>query len=259
MKNTFFFSHDFGARNDPKLQNLMMEHGCEGIGVYWCIVEQMYEQGGQLPLSSCKSIAYTLHVSCDFVESVINDFLLFDNDGENFWSESVKSRLDKRAEISEKRREAGKKGWQKTFNNVQTLSNNEQMLVDNTANVRQMPSGVIANAEQTKSNCLAIKVKENKEKNNIKKKNKKKETDNAETAKRFTPPSLEEVKSYIYEKKYSIDAETFVAFYTSKNWFVGKNKMNDWHAALITWEKRQREPQANKQTNTKKVNEIWEK
>ena len=138
------------------------------IGVYWCIVEQMYEQGGQLPLSSCKSIAYTLHVSCDFVKSVINDFLLFDNDGENFWSESVKSRLDKRAEISEKRREAGKKGWQKTFNNEQTLSNNEQMLVDNTANVRQMPSEVRANAEQAKSNCLAIKVKESKVNNNIK-------------------------------------------------------------------------------------------
>ena len=257
MKNTFFFSHDFGARNDPKLQNLMMEHGCEGIGVYWCIVEQMYEQGGQLPLSSCKSIAYTLHVSCDFVESVINDFLLFDNDGNNFWSESVKSRLDKRAEISEKRREAGKKGWQKTFNAEQTKSNNGQILVDNTANVRQMPSEDIANAEQTKSNCLAIKEKESKEKNNIKKKNKKKETD--ETAKRFSPPSLEEVKSYIYEKKYSIDAETFVAFYTSKNWFVGKNKMKDWKAALITWEKRQGENQANKQTNTKNINDIWEK
>jgi hypothetical protein len=254
MKNTFFFSHDFGARNDPKMQNLMMEHGCEGIGVYWCIVEQMYEQGGQLPLSSCKSIAYTLHVSCDFVKSVINDFLLFDNDGDVFWSESVKSRLDKRTEISEKRREAGKKGWQKTFNNEQTLSNNKQILVDNTANVRQMPSKVGANAEQTESNCLAIKVKERKVNNNIKKKNKKKET-----AKLFTPPSIEEVEFYISEKKYSIDAETFVAFYTSKNWFVGKNKMKDWHAALITWEKRRVENQANKQTTTKNVNEIWER
>jgi len=252
MKNTFFFSHDFGARNDPKLQNLMMEHGCEGIGVYWCIVEQMYEQGGSLPLSNCKSIAFALHVECSVVESVVNDYALFENDGEIFWSESVKSRLDKRDEISEKRREAGKKGWQKTFNNAQTLSNNEQMLVDNTANVRQMPSEVRANAEQTESNCLAIKVKESKVNNNIKKKNKKKETD-----KRFLPPSLEEVKSYIYEKKYSIDAETFVAFYTSKNWLVGKNKMRDWKAALITWEKRQRENQANKQSTN--VNEIWEK
>ena len=62
----------------------------------------------------------------------------------------------------------------------------------------------------------------------------------------------------ISEKKYSVDAEAFVAFYTSKNWFVGKNKMRDWKAATITWEKRQRENQANKPT-TKNVNDIWEK
>lgn len=254
MKSTFFFSHDFGARNDPKLQNLLMEHGCEGIGVYWCMVEQMYEQGGQLPLSSCKSIAYTLHVSCELVSSVINDFLLFDNDGETFWSESVKLRLNKRVEISEKRREAGKKGWQKTFNN-------EQMSSNYTANVRQMPSNDGAIAEHAKSNCPAIKGKESKEKeikeNNIKRK--KKKSDNAETAQRFTPPSIEEVKSYISEKKYKIDAEAFVAFYTSKNWLVGKNKMRDWKAATITWEKRRMEDQANKQTTTKNVNDIWEK
>ena len=261
MKNTFFFSHDYGARNDPKLQNLLMEHGCEGIGVYWCMVEQMYEQGGQLPLSCCKSIAYTLHVSYEIVQSVINDFLLFDNDGEIFWSESVNLRLNKRAEISEKRREAGKKGWQKTFNNEQILSNNEQILVTDTANVRQMPSNDEANAEQAKSKCLAIKVKESKVKeikvNNIERE--KKKSDNAKTAKLFTPPSIEEVKSYISEKNYSIDAEAFVAFYTSKNWFVGKNKMRDWKAATITWEKRQMESQANKQTTNKNVNEIWGK
>jgi len=257
MKNTFFFSHDFGARNDPKLQNLLMEHGCEGIGVYWCMIEQMYEQGGQLPLSSCKSIAYTLHVSCELVSSVINDFLLFDNDGETFWSESVKLRLNKRVEISEKRREAGKKGWQKTFNN-------EQMSSNHTANVRQMPSNDEANAEQAKSKCPAIKEKESKEKESKEKESKEnnnidRESKKAETAKRFTPPSIEDVKSYISEKNYSIDAEAFVAFYTSKNWFVGKNKMRDWKAAAITWEKRHLESQTNKQTTNKNVNDIWEK
>lgn len=35
--------------------------------------------------------------------------------------------------------------------------------------------------------------------------------------------------------------------------------MKDWKAALITWEKRQKENQANKPTTTKNVNEIWEK
>ena len=36
----------------------------------------------------------------------------------------------------------------------------------------------------------------------------------------------------------NIDAEQFVAFYDSKDWFIGKNKMKDWRKAVITWEKR---------------------
>jgi hypothetical protein len=61
------------------------------------------------------------------------------------------------------------------------------------------------------------------------------------------------VENYISEKGYQIDPETFVAFYTSKNWFVGKNKMKDWRAALLTWHKRNKE-----QNLSKNMNEIWD-
>ena len=57
--------------------------------------------------------------------------------------------------------------------------------------------------------------------------------------KRFIPPTPQEVKAYCLEKGYSIDAEQFVAFYESKGWLVGKNKMKNWKAAVITWVKRQ--------------------
>ena len=82
--------------------------------------------------------------------------------------------------------------------------------------------------------------------------------DKAETAKRFAPPYIDEVQSYISEKGYSVDAESFVAFYTSKNWFVGKNKMKDWHAAVVTWEKRNKDFPAKKKSTTKNVNDIWD-
>ena len=58
MKDTFYFQHDYNARNDPKLQDVLIDLGVEGIGVFWCIIEQLYEQGGKLPLRSCKSIAF---------------------------------------------------------------------------------------------------------------------------------------------------------------------------------------------------------
>lgn len=58
--------------------------------------------------------------------------------------------------------------------------------------------------------------------------------------KRFSPPSVEEVESYIKEHGYHVDAERFVDYYTSNGWMVGKNHMKDWKAAVRTWEKKER-------------------
>lgn len=80
------------------------------------------------------------------------------------------------------------------------------------------------------------KSKYNKNKLNINKNNKEKEI-YKEKEKRFVPPTVEEVKAYIREKGYQVDAEKFVAYYESKGWLVGKSPMKSWKAALVTWKK----------------------
>ena len=54
---------------------------------------------------------------------------------------------------------------------------------------------------------------------------------------RFTPPSLEEVRDYCRERGNQVDPGKFIDFYESKGWMVGKNKMKDWKAAVRTWER----------------------
>lgn len=111
MKDTFYFQHDYNARNDPKLQRVLMELGAAGIGVFWCIVEMLYEQGGYMPLDDYKSIAFALHVENKLVQSIINDYDLFQNDNEVFWSQSAIDRLNKRKDIAEKRKQAAEARW----------------------------------------------------------------------------------------------------------------------------------------------------
>lgn len=53
----------------------------------------------------------------------------------------------------------------------------------------------------------------------------------------FRPPDVSEVRAYCQERNNKVDPEKFVNFYTSKGWFVGKNKMKDWRAAVRNWEK----------------------
>ena len=55
----------------------------------------------------------------------------------------------------------------------------------------------------------------------------------------FKKPTLDEVKNYCILRKNNIDAEAFIAFYESKGWMVGSNKMKNWKQAIITWEKRE--------------------
>lgn len=55
----------------------------------------------------------------------------------------------------------------------------------------------------------------------------------------FQPPTVEQVRAYCEERGNQVDPESFVDFYQSKGWIVGKTKMKDWQAAVRTWEKRE--------------------
>ena len=56
-------------------------------------------------------------------------------------------------------------------------------------------------------------------------------------AKRFTPPTVEQVRAYCEERQNQVDPQRFVDFYESKGWVVGKARMKNWKAAVRTWEK----------------------
>ena len=56
----------------------------------------------------------------------------------------------------------------------------------------------------------------------------------------FTIPTISEVEVYCLERKNNIEAESFINFYDSKGWMVGKNKMKDWRACIRTWEMREK-------------------
>ena len=78
----------------------------------------------------------------------------------------------------------------------------------------------------------------------IEKENKEKESPSATPTptKRWTKPTLDEVKAYCAERGNKVDAEKFYDFYESKDWYVGKNKMKDFKAAVRNWERSESKP-----------------
>ena len=67
----------------------------------------------------------------------------------------------------------------------------------------------------------------------------------------FVKPTVEEVKAYCEERQNNVDAETFVDFYESKGWMIGKNKMKDWKCAVRTWERSRKQSNTGVETNKK--------
>lgn len=63
-----------------------------------------------------------------------------------------------------------------------------------------------------------------------------------DSQKRFSKPTIEEVRAYCLERKNNVDPEQFVDFYSAKGWKVGNSPMKDWKACVRTWEKRNPNP-----------------
>mgnify|MGYP003730744519 FL=1 len=92
---------------------MRMKHGMLGVGLYWCIVEMLYEEGGYVLHSDYERISFELQIDTRVVTDVIRSYELFEYNDEYFWSNSVLNRLKKRADKSEKARASINERWER--------------------------------------------------------------------------------------------------------------------------------------------------
>ena len=118
VKSTNYFSHDSNARNDEKLVRLRMKQGAAGYGVYFMILERLREEADYMSVKDYNMIAFDLRVDASVVKRVVEDFGLFafTEDGEYFYSESLRDRMESEccdsplSELSESRSVSGRAG-----------------------------------------------------------------------------------------------------------------------------------------------------
>lgn len=106
-----YFSHDYNARNDLNMKKLFMGEGLSGIGLYWCLVEMLYEKNGYIDLDYIPIIAFDLRTTEETVHRVIDNYELFCKNDTHFFSNSVLKRLEMRNEKSEKAKISANARW----------------------------------------------------------------------------------------------------------------------------------------------------
>jgi uncharacterized protein YdaU (DUF1376 family) len=159
--DTFYFSHDYNTRTDDKIKKLIRKHGLAGYGIYWAIIEDLYNNANALE-TDYDGIAYDMREDEETIKSVINDFGLFALEDGFFGSLSVQSRLDSRHEKSKKARESANKRWDKDTNAQNNNANAKQTKSD--SNAIKERKGKESKVKETK--VKETKVKESKEESN---------------------------------------------------------------------------------------------
>ncbi len=97
----------------------------------------------------------------------------------------------------------------------------------------------VANASKCKQEVANVADSNNKNKNKTKNDNDSKSKEIVISKVRFSPPTDIETVSYFIEKgSTNAEAEKFWFFYDSKNWMVGKSKMQKWKSSASGWIKR---------------------
>lgn len=118
-KDAYYFSHDSNARNDEKILMLRAYHGWAGYGIYWALIEMMFDsEDSTLSHDKLTGIAVSYNIDITSLKQIISTCVeetLFVSDGEKFWSESLSRRKQKFHDIRRKRSEAGKKGMAKRW------------------------------------------------------------------------------------------------------------------------------------------------
>ena len=154
-----YFRHDFNARNNPKLIKLKMKLGMEGIGIYWCLLECLYELNGYLKEDDLETFCFNEHIEIDKVKNVLKIANFKFDKEKGYYSNGILERINKREEYCLKQKEKANKRWN---NNQQTKEKKQAPVPDWYTEEYQKEQEESFN--KNKQNALDIlnKLKENK-------------------------------------------------------------------------------------------------
>lgn len=72
-KESYYFPHDYNARNDRKIAALVKDYKAAGYGIFWCTCEMMHEEDGSLEMDDLtfSAIAGDMNEDVSLVKEII--------------------------------------------------------------------------------------------------------------------------------------------------------------------------------------------
>lgn len=217
-----WFKHDSDAHRDAKLKRIQIKYGMEGYGLYWYCIELIASAVDQHHITfelehDAEIIAHDTGIHYERVQEMMTYMVnlgLFEDTGGVITCIKLAKRIDQSMTSNVEMR--------KTIKTIRESHDSD--MTESGPGHDGVMMGSAESHDQSLTNPDQIRLEENRKKRG-----------------RFAPPSVDEVRQYCQERGNSVDPDTFVAHYQAKDWYIGKNRMKDWKAAVRTWEYRKRD------------------
>lgn len=191
-----------------------MRYGLQGYGLYFYCLERITDSISETNLTfeledDSEIIAHDLRLHVDDVQNMMNYMVelgLFENSNGMITCYKLAKRLDSSMTSNPRTR--------KLIQSVKDSTNSHDAVMTQSA----------------LSHDTVMQEEKRREQKRTEQKRKERSA--------FKKPTLDDVRQYCVERGNKINPESFIDFYDSNGWKVGKNTMKDWKACVRTWEQR---------------------
>ena len=166
--------------DSPEVMRARMEHGMAAYGIYVALMQLLEEDVNHKMSKDYSMIAYEMRVDVSVVQSVVEDFDLFEVEEESFYSKELSDIIEQNRKVSEARARAGRAGGAAKARNFaentkQSSSKCQANARKNVANASESLANatnslvnateILANARKNVANATNLKENENEKEN----------------------------------------------------------------------------------------------
>ncbi len=140
--------------DSPEVMRARVKHGIAAYGIYVALMQLLEEDEDHKLSKDYSMIAYEMRVDVSVVQSVVEDFDLFEVEEEYFYSKELSDTIEQARKVSEARARAGRAGGAaKARNFVANAKESSSKCQANATNSLANATDILANASESLANA----------------------------------------------------------------------------------------------------------